>query len=133
VGGASCSTVEPPPYFGRDEAELQACAAAQAYTVPHTIAINGQQLPDLQAYRTTSPLFTLSLSADNLFGVPPGVALAVMEGNSIIIAPPAPGEYEITLTADFDGEVLPGTTRVIVTAPQVIEPANGTPEATPMP
>jgi hypothetical protein len=134
VGGTSCSSVEPPPYFGRDEAELQACAAAEAYTVPHTIAINGQELSDLQAYRTTSPLFTLRLAADNLLGVPPGVGLAVMEGSSIIIAPPPPGEYEITLTADFGDEVLPGTTRVIVAAPQVIEPATpgaGTARGTP--
>jgi hypothetical protein len=124
VGGTSCSSVEPPPYFGRNEAELQACAAAEAYTFPHTVALNGQELPDLQAYRTTSPLFTLRLSADNLLGAPPGVALAVMAGRSIIIAPPPPGEYEITLTADFGDEVLPGTTRVIDAAPPSDRPGD---------
>lgn len=130
VGGTACTTFDPPPYFGRDEAELRACAAAQAYTVPHEITINGEPLPDIQAYRTTSPLHTLTLSADNLYGLPPGVALEVAEGQSIIIAPPSPGAYDVTLTADFGGEVLAGTTRVIVEAPQVIEP-EATPEATP--
>jgi len=133
VGGASCSTVEPPPYFGRNEDELRTCAAAQAYTVPHQIAIDGQEVPNLETYRTSSPLFTLTFTEDNFLGLPPGVALSVAEGASLLIAPLPPGEYEITVTADFTavgGEVLTGTTRVIVEAPQVIEP-EATPVASP--
>jgi len=135
VGGASCTTVEPPPYFGRNEEELRACAAAQAYTVPHQITIDGQDVPNLEAYRTNSPLFTMTFEEDNFLGVPPGVALSVAEGASLLIAPPPPGEYEITVTADFTdvgGEVLPGTTRVIVEVPQVSEPAASPEAATPV-
>ena len=32
---ASCSTVEPPPFFGRDEAELRACTEA-LFTSPRS-------------------------------------------------------------------------------------------------
>ena len=100
--GAECSTVEPPPYFGRDEAELRACAeTATDAVVDVGASINGQDVGDLTAYRVSSPLFTLNFPADNVFGAAPGVAEAVSDSYSFIIAPPTPGEYEIELTAQF--------------------------------
>ena len=134
LNGAECSTVEPPPFFGRNEAELAACA--EAFTDESSdlqASINGEAVPGLEAYQVGSPLFALTFAEDNIFDVPAGVGLAVANSYSFIIAPPPPGEYEITLTADFTavgGEVLTGTTRVIVEAPQVIEPA-ATPGASP--
>ena len=140
LGGSECSTVEPPPFFGRNEAELRACAAAFTDTLTVVeVSINGQEVPNIEAYRTGSPLFTMTFPEDNFFGVPAGVALSVADSYSIIIAPPPPGEYEITVSTAFEeeGELIEfgGTTRVIVEAPQVIEPeatpAGGTPVATP--
>lgn len=142
VGGAECSTVEPPPFFGRNEAELRACAAAFTDTLTDVqVSINGQAVPNIEAYRTSSPLFTMTFPEDNFFGVPPGVALSVSDSYSILIAPPPPGEYEIIASAAFEeeGELIEfgGTTRIIVEAAQVIEPAAtpaaGTPVATPAP
>lgn len=140
LGGSECSTVEPPPFFGRDEAELRACAASFTDTITEvSVSINGEDGPDLAAYRTSSPLFTLTLPEDNFFGVPPGVALSVSDSYNILIAPPPPGEYEISVLAVFEEEGEPfelgGTIRIVVEAPQVIEPeatpAAGTPGATP--
>jgi len=134
LNGAECSTVEPPPFFGRNEAELAVCA--EAFTDESSdqqASINGEAVPGLEAYQVGSPLFALTFAEDNIFDVPAGVGLAVANSYSFIIAPPPPGEYEITVTADFTavgGEVLTGTTRVIVEAPQVIEP-EATPGASP--
>jgi hypothetical protein len=125
VGGPECSTVEAPPYFGRTEDELRACANANLDEVTEVQArINGQQVADLDAYRTESPLFTLTFAEDNIFGVEAGVAQSVSASYSVIIAPPPPGEYEIATSIRFDGSPQFATTAtVIVEAPQVIEPA----------
>jgi len=132
--GTECSTVEPPPFFGRDEDEMRACATAAVDGVTEFSAtINGQDVGDLEAYRTSSPLFTLTLPENNIFGVEPGVAQAVSEGYSFIIAPPPPGEYELTGSTQLAGEPDPfvSTITLVVQAPQVIDPpASATPETT---
>ena len=133
VGGAECSTVEPPPFFGRDEAELAACAIAfNDGVIELEASINGQPVPDLEQYRAVSPLFTMLFPEDNFFGVPAGVALSVADGYQFIIAPPPPGEYEISVSVLFEDEDAPlaVTTTVIVQEPQIIEP-EATPEASP--
>ena len=63
--------------------------------------VNGQDVADLDAYRSTSPLFTITFPENNIFGVEPGVAQAVAEEYSFIIAPPPPGEYEIFVFGDI--------------------------------
>jgi hypothetical protein len=61
VIGTECSTVEPPPFFGRTEVELRACATEELDRVTDVQArINGQGVADLEAYRVGSPLFTLT-------------------------------------------------------------------------
>jgi hypothetical protein len=136
AGGTECSTVEPPPFFGRDEAELRACATAGADQISElNLTINGEPVPNLDAYRTVSPMFTMTFGEDNFFGVPAGVALSVADDYNILVAPLPPGEYEFTGSAMFSDEEKPfvSTVRVIVVAPQVIEPPAASPEAgTPM-
>jgi hypothetical protein len=125
VTGAQCSTVEPPPFFGRTEEELRSCAAAAVDEITQFEArIDGQAVNNLDEYRTTSPLFTLTIPENNGFGVEPGVANAVTESYSFIVAPPRPGVYEIAWTTTFVGATEPygATVSVIVEAPQVIEP-----------
>lgn len=125
AGGAECSTVEPPPFFGRTEEELRACAAAATDETEELHAtINGQELPDMASYRTSSPLFTLTLPENNLFGVEPGIAHAVSENFSVIIAPPPPGEYVIagTLKLAGDPQTFSASWTLIVQPAQVIEP-----------
>ena len=118
VVGSECSTVEAPPYFGRTEDELRACANATLDELPEYQArINGQQVADLDAYRTESPLFTLTFAEDNIFGVDAGVAQSVSASYSLIIAPPPPGQYEIATS----GALGDTTATVIVEAPHVID------------
>jgi hypothetical protein len=120
VASAECSTVEPPPFFGRTEDELRACASASLDQVTQYHArINGQEVADLDAYRVGTPLFTITLPEGNIYGLEPGVAQAVEEGYSFIIAPPPPGEYRVTISV---GGSFTFTRTFIVEAPQVIEP-----------
>jgi hypothetical protein len=134
VGGSECSTVEPPPFFGRDEAELAACAGAFTDTITSMEAsIDGTPVPDLERYRAQSPLSTFWFPQDNFFGVPGGVAQFVADGYAFIIAPPPPGEYAITVSTQFEGDEAPlaVTMTVVVQEPLIIEP-EATPGASPV-
>ena len=62
----------------------------------------------------------MTLPENNVLGVEPGVAQAVSEAYSFIIAPPPPGEYKIAFSTLASGQ-SEGAVRVIVEAPQVIE------------
>ncbi len=138
IGGVECSTVEAPPYFGRDEDALRACAAAGTDVITDMeLRINGQAVPDLETYRSSSPLFPLTFPEDNIYGAfeaSAGVAAAVTESYNVIIAPPPPGEYEIVVSAVFEvgGELFPTTYQVMVQAPRVIEPGAAPDRATPV-
>jgi hypothetical protein len=124
VSGAECSTVEPPPFFGRNEEELAACAAAAVdETTEFEASLDGQDVADLETYRTTSPLFALTLPPN--FGgssVPAGVANSVAEAYCFIIAPPPPGQYEVAWSTRYATDTYGGMVTLIVEAPQVIEP-----------
>jgi hypothetical protein len=123
VATVECSTVESPPFFGRTEEELRACTAADMDLVTDVSArVNGIDVANLDTYRTSSPLFTLTFPDNNIFGVESGVAHAVSEGYSFVIAPPTPGRYEIAWLARYPDDLLGGSATVIVEAPQVIEP-----------
>ena len=124
VWGAGCSTAEPPPFFGRTEDELRECATTWADGVSQLqVRINGQDVADPEAYRTASPLFTITFPEDNIIGAEPGVAQAVSEDYSLLIAPPPPGQYEIAISWRYAGDEFPSarTVNVNVEAPQVIE------------
>jgi len=115
-----CSTVQPPPLFGRDEAELAACAAAlvdQPLRLGATL--NGEPIPDLERYRVRSPLFSVALPADNRLGAEPGVAALVSDGYWLLLAPLPPGQHVLrTGVALLDRDQEGGTTyRLTVAAP----------------
>jgi hypothetical protein len=125
VTGANCSTIEPPPFFGRTEEELAACATlAVDEDTDYEASVNGEDVVDLDAYRTSTPLFTFILPESNVVGMEPVVGHAVAEAYTFIIAPPPAGEYEVAWSTMFPGasDRFGATYTLVVEAPQVIEP-----------
>ena len=109
IAGTECSTAEFPPYHGETESELRACASADVdrYT-GISVRIDGELVPDIGAYRASSPIFSLTLPENNVLGVSPGSASAVADGYQFLLAPLPPGEHEIMVHVELqDGTVLP--------------------------
>jgi hypothetical protein len=104
--GNECSNVEPPPFFGATEAELRACAAAgfEEFWGDATISISvdGIAVPNLDSYRTQTPLFGFTLPEDNLFGLLAGTTAtkAISDGNAVIVKPLPPGSHQIVTQID---------------------------------
>lgn len=91
IVGTECSTAEPPPFTGETEAELRACASADVdrYT-GISVRIDGELVPDIGAYRASSPIFSVTLPEHNVLGVLPGSANAVADGYQLLLAPLPP-------------------------------------------
>ncbi len=117
--GTECSTAEPPPYFGRSEAELRSCAVRDVDRYTNIrVWIDGAPVSEITAYRATSPLFAMTLPEHNVLGVAPGVADVVADGYQIVTAALPPGDHEIIVHVELtDGTVLPDKVmRLIVIA-----------------
>jgi hypothetical protein len=99
---ASCTTVEPPPFFGGDEAELRACTEA-LFAAPAELSavVDGVAIPDLERYRVQSDLFTVALPAGNWLEVEPAVTQGVAEGYWLLLAPLPVGEHELRFGGVF--------------------------------
>jgi len=128
--GAECSTVEPPPFFGRDEEALRACAEGlTGLPGDLSLTVNGQELLTSELPPITTPLFTLNFPENNVFGVSAGIAASVASGYEVMLAPLPAGEYEVTVSGPGgEGHQMQFAYRVIVQEPAVIEPA-ATPDA----
>ena len=100
--GPECSTVEPPPWFGRTEEELRACANSGLDEEASELqaSVNGHDVANLDAYRTTSPLFTVTFPEDNVIDVDPGVANAVWRVLQLHHRPTAAGAIRDRLVGE---------------------------------
>ena len=110
-----CSTVEPPPSFGGNEAELRQCVRElDVQQGDLTVTVDGEPVP---LTLVESPLLRLDLPEDNLLGVPPQQALSVASGSVALVQPLPPGTHEIVITGT--GTVLGDFTNVTTI---VVEP-----------
>jgi hypothetical protein len=123
VGVNLCSSVLPPPNFGRNEEELRACLDEVGFLAGSVVTVNGQEVSDMDSRVTESPMFNLYFPEYNLITdaahAAHGMGLTMARGTAFIIAPPPPGDYQIVLT-DLNG--FSYTINVTVVAPQIIEP-----------
>lgn len=129
IAGTECSSIETTPFSGTSERELRDCAAREIERYTNIrLSVNGEDVPDIESYRASSPLFTLSLPEHNILGAPAGVAYAVADGYQVILRPLPPGEHEIVVHLELtDGTVLPDKLIHL----NVVEPVWSAPEATP--
>ena len=115
--GNECSNIEPPPFYGATEAELRTCAAdgyeAAFGDATISIEVDGVDVGDLDAFRTQTPLFSYTLPADNLYGLPAGTTatMAISDGTAVLVKPLPPGPHRIE--THIDAPVLGGEVEVI--------------------
>jgi hypothetical protein len=113
--GSECSTVEQPPFFGRDEAELRVCAsnavdmAEGAFDMTAMqLTVDGETLVGLSSYRAATPRFALWLPEDNLLGSEQRVADSVADGYQVMLSPLSEGEHELMIS-------IPGPEPITIT------------------
>jgi len=95
-----CSTLEPPPFHGDNEAELRACA--NNFNVANVFAvIDGVTVRNLDRYVAVSPMFTFTLPPNNVLGVPAGTGQSVSKGYYLMLAPLSVGEHTIRFGGTF--------------------------------
>lgn len=123
IAGSQCSTLEPPPFHGDDEASLRACAAIEADRYTRIVVrVNGEVVPDVEQYRAASPVFSMQLPENNILAVPAGTGLAVADGYQVVLRPLPPGTHEIVVHVEvIDGYALPDKTLHLT----VVEPESG--------
>ncbi len=94
VVGSECSTIESPPFYGGNEAELRACALQFA---PANLAasVDGVPVRNIEAYTTLSPMFQFYVPPDNILGAPEGTYDSIAYQTAFLLAPLSPGEHTI--------------------------------------
>ena len=103
VLNSECSTIEPPPFFGSNEAELRECVAPFIDTATGLFAtIDGVTVQNLDSYRVQSPLYEFSAPDGGLFGGPVSGAQSVSDGVWLMLAPLAAGDHTIHFGGTFN-------------------------------
>ena len=116
---SECSTVEPPPFFGRNEAELRACALAAdaGFQVP-TVTLDGSSVP---VSEVETGLLTIDLPENNILEVPAQQAFSVAHGWVALLHPLPPGTHQISIhiegTDQFGNPINLNNTTTIVVEP----------------
>lgn len=123
VLGNECSSLEPEPFFGADQEELQACASSgyeflRALTNP-SLTVDGVLVRNIDQYRNLTPAVPVFLPPnDNVWGLPAGGGgLAAADGISLLLAPLSVGTHSLRIAIDF-----PGLLTVVENYTVVVEP-----------
>jgi hypothetical protein len=101
VLGCECSTLEEPPFYGKNEEELRACA--QSFVpVDLEASIDGVEVQNLEDYIFTSPLYEFTVPEDNILGAQAGSSgKSVGYGVYLMIAPLSPGKHTIHMHGTY--------------------------------
>ncbi len=128
VMDAECSTIEPPPFYGGNEAELRACAKDfvddQVAGVYGTLfcRVDGVEIKNVTQYRAVTPLMTVTFpeaiaATNNIFFVPVAAdetIQSVGDGVYVFLFPLPAGQH----TIEFNGIVY----TVNVLKPGIVPP-----------
>jgi hypothetical protein len=96
------SSLEDPPFFGATEDEQRAGADFFAdHIVDVSVAIDGQPVEDVAAYRFSTPQFTFEAPTPWIFGATGGPGTAVGDGYFMMIKPLPVGRHVIEYSGTF--------------------------------
>jgi hypothetical protein len=102
VLSSECSTLEPPPFYGANEAELRTCAEGFV-PLDMKASIDGVEVRNLSQYVKTSPLYTFTVPEDNILGAPAGATgESVAYGVHLLLAPLTPGKHTIHVYSTYE-------------------------------
>jgi hypothetical protein len=91
-----CSSLEEPPFFGRNPGQRLVCAKKLADEFfDLSLTINGVAIGNLSRLRVRSQPFDFSPVSDNIFMIPAGTGGSVSDGYWALIGPLAPGDYDV--------------------------------------
>lgn len=108
VINTECSTIEAPPFYGTNEAELRECATAFDFADVYA-RVDGANVRRLERLLVTSPLFNFTLPENNVLGLPAGSGQSVSNGYFVMLPPLPVGEHEVCFGGsypDFGGFAL---------------------------
>ena len=98
-GGWECSSIEPEPFFGANEAELRECVDEGFALLNYVeVTFNGQTVTDLDDYVVTSRLDTLP--PNNLLSSESG--LTMDKGYFLVLRPLSPGTHTLRAYDEFE-------------------------------
>lgn len=100
VINAECSTLEPDPFHGANEAELRACATGVRFGDLFA-EVDGVAIPNLNQFVKQSPLFTFTVPLNNVLGVAAGTGQSVANGAYLMLAPLPVGDHIIHFVGTF--------------------------------
>jgi hypothetical protein len=98
--GSSCSNVDPPPFFGADQAAQRACAlAADQAVLALQLSIDGAPPIDIHRprFESISRQRTVQLPADNIVGIDPQTATLTAHGWGAIVRNLSVGQHVVAL------------------------------------
>ena len=103
---------------GTVEEELAACVKFEMDQITDMRAmISGTDINELKQYRVQSPLFDVTLPADNVLGLPAQTTKMMSEGYWLFVKPLETGKYDL----DSFGSCLAGRIKIGVTYHLTIE------------
>jgi hypothetical protein len=94
----------------KSESALVSCAQADDNRATNLQAtLDGVNLKQLEKYRATSPLFSLTIPPHNVFGLPPGQTQGIADAFWVFLQPLAPGKHELHFSGLTPGNPTTGT------------------------
>ena len=88
---------------GDTEAELLACVEADVPIFSNlAVIVDGEEVPDIEAFWVVSPVFDVQIPEGNIFEVPPQTAQAAVGGWFVMLEPLAPGSHTIAVRDAID-------------------------------
>jgi hypothetical protein len=108
---ADCSTAEPPPFYGKTEADQRSCAigwAGQQGVTAINVSVDGRPAVDIHLPRffAVSPQRFTVFNKDPVFGATPGPALFVAAGWIAEIRGMDRGRHDMTAIVSVNGAPL---------------------------
>jgi hypothetical protein len=113
-GSAECSTAEPPPFHGGNEAQLRACARhVLAGVTEHRLVVDDRIVP---VHLVETRVLSVNIPPDNILGVPAQPALSVARGWVALLPPMAIGTHHLSYSfaVTLEGTHLSNTVHITI-------------------